>query len=574
LGAGDISAIEKAVNDAAGKTGALWLTFISITAFLLITTGSVTHRNLLLQTPLQLPLLDVDLPLVSFFVVAPVFFIIIHFNLFLQMDALASKIQTYNSVLRSDVADKKERHLLRHRLDGFLLVQVLAGPSPRRDRRPRFMLELMGWITSVALPLALLVYIAFTFLPYHYQAVTWFHRAMVVLDVVIICAFWHRIHGARPARLIWGLPRTTVGAGMVLVLFIVAVPTFPGEAIYSVLRNPLTGLLFEGSVDQVTGEPSSPFSNRLIVMDQDLSKASLSFRGRDLRGAILDRSKLTKADFTGAKLTDARLIGASLSNARFGCADKDRRIDCTDLRGANLAQADLRAADFAGARMQGVSLERAKLRMANFAVAELFGASLRYADLEDADFTDAYLQGASLTRATISVRDAPAPSTQFGGAHVTGAGLIGLQIKDGASPKASSTGALQDPSERLLDTTGRPWTGKDERQEVVREQQNKLRMFLEALACGLGENSSVPKDPDPDDFDVREAWFKERAGDRAYIARGLARNQMFAYTGDQITVLADRLLLGKPRSCTGAVGLTEADRADLRQWVQVNTSKD
>jgi hypothetical protein len=302
-------------------------------------------------------------------------------------------------------------------------------------------------------------------------------------------------------------------------------------------------------------------------MDQDLSKASLSVRGRDLRGAILDRSKLTRADFTGAKLMDARLIGASLSNARFGCANKERRTDCTDLRGANLSQANLHGADFAGARMQGASLDRAGLRMASFAVAELLGASFRYADLEGADFTEAYLQGASLTRATVSLRNAPAPSTRFDRAHVTGTGMIGLEIKDDAPPKAPGGGALQEPSERLLNTTGRPWTGKDEKpEELVRAQQKKLRMFLEALACGLGENSGpVAKDPGPDDFDLREAWWKdERAGDRAYITRGLVRNQMFAYTGDQIAVLADRLLHGKPRSCVGAVGLSEADRADIR----------
>jgi hypothetical protein len=86
--------------------------------------------------------------------------------------------------------------------------------------------------------------------------------------------------------------------------------------------------LFVGEVDEVSGQPTSWFSNRLVLTDQsfvdgeklDKVEVSRSFRGRDLREAVLNRADLRKADFTGAMLNSASLNGAKLQHVRFGCA--------------------------------------------------------------------------------------------------------------------------------------------------------------------------------------------------------------------------------------------------------------
>ena len=69
--ADDPKAVRDAVVDAAGMSRNLWLAFISFGTYLVIAVGAVTHRDLFLESPVRLPLLDVDLPLVGFFVVAP-----------------------------------------------------------------------------------------------------------------------------------------------------------------------------------------------------------------------------------------------------------------------------------------------------------------------------------------------------------------------------------------------------------------------------------------------------------------------------------------------------------------------
>jgi hypothetical protein len=64
----NVGELQKALNEAAGKASVLWTTFITFELYLAIVFGSVTHRDLFLETPIKMPLLNVELPLIGFFV--------------------------------------------------------------------------------------------------------------------------------------------------------------------------------------------------------------------------------------------------------------------------------------------------------------------------------------------------------------------------------------------------------------------------------------------------------------------------------------------------------------------------
>src|ERR1700692_455562 len=70
----DLSGLQGAVNDSSSRAAALWLSFLTFMAYLTMTVGAVTHEALLRQKPIKLPVLNVDLPLVGFFWIAPLFF--------------------------------------------------------------------------------------------------------------------------------------------------------------------------------------------------------------------------------------------------------------------------------------------------------------------------------------------------------------------------------------------------------------------------------------------------------------------------------------------------------------------
>src|SRR3954454_15478781 len=127
IDAKDLGALEKALNDAAGKASVLWTTFVTFQLYLAIAFGSVKHRDLFLETAVKLPILGVDLPLVAFFVVAPAILVIFHFYVFLQLYGLATKAREYNDLLKEQVQPNSDRQRMRQRLDTFLVLQFLAG---------------------------------------------------------------------------------------------------------------------------------------------------------------------------------------------------------------------------------------------------------------------------------------------------------------------------------------------------------------------------------------------------------------------------------------------------------------
>src|SRR5262249_42362553 len=128
----DLGELQRAMNDAAGKASVLWTTFVIFQFYLAIAFGSVTHRDLFLENPIKLPLLNVDLPLVGFFVVAPAALVVFHFYVFLQLLGLADKAKDYNALILSDAPVASDRQFLRQRLDVFPILQFLAGPKEQR----------------------------------------------------------------------------------------------------------------------------------------------------------------------------------------------------------------------------------------------------------------------------------------------------------------------------------------------------------------------------------------------------------------------------------------------------------
>jgi hypothetical protein len=315
----DVGELQRALNEAASKASVLWTTFITFELYLAIAFGSVKHRDLFLQTPIKLPVLNVDLPLVGFFVVAPTLLVIFHFYVFLQLLALAAKAKDYDTLLRQATSDTSDRQYLRQRLDSFLVLQLLVGPTEQRTGFGGFSLRLVAWITLVGIPVLILLQAQVTFLPYHREWVIWLQRVAVLIDLAVIWYFWKRVRDDNePIVARAGQAWAIVGAAasVCVVLLSVGVATFPGERadehVPDIRFIPTTWrphwskkedwtslheLLFAGAADEVSGRPRSLFSNRLVLTDQSFVdpdelhniEISHSFRGRDLSHAVLNR---------------------------------------------------------------------------------------------------------------------------------------------------------------------------------------------------------------------------------------------------------------------------------------------
>jgi len=433
----DISELQKAVNEASSRTTALWVSFMTFAAYLTVAAGSVNHLSLFRETAIKLPVLNADLPLVAFFAIAPFFLILFHFYLFLNLVTLSRRIATYNHVLGAAVLEEDNQNLLRSRLDTFLVVQLLSRPPGSRAGLDVWLLNIVVWITLVAVPILILLQFQLTFLPYHLSAVTWTHRFFIAADLALIWLFWFAIyrfgdfHFPTLSKHLIAL----AGSAAVILASLVVV-AYPGEPLGQLVRVklpfvcseklvPISDCFLRGPVNMVTGQPKRYFFNVLVLPFQNLTDTKKledgqtigSLRGRDFAGAILIESDLRSMDFTGANLDGARLDNARLSNALFACADTGVRASgstvldwpdhgCSSLRGASLVGANLAGAQFVEAYVEGsvlidANLSGARLKGARFEAAVFTNANLTAADVKNSSLKYAYLFNANLSGATV-----------------------------------------------------------------------------------------------------------------------------------------------------------------------------
>jgi uncharacterized protein YjbI with pentapeptide repeats len=443
----DLGALRDAVVEAAGVGAGFWISYLFTLFYFAVAAGAVTHRDLLLESPVKLPFLNVELPLEAFFVLGPLVFLIVHAYVLLHLVFSSGKVGIFNAELQAQISGADARARLRRQLPSNIFVQSLAGPPEIRTVAIRVLLWLITRISLVFGPIALLIFFQLRFLPYHSEWITWWQRITVVIDIVLLWILWPSIALGETTPRRWnGYLRIKVRASLLVTilpfLLIAAIATFPGEWLESKLRRMqgramLHELLVAGPVNYVTGKPQSWWSNVLVVPNFQGGERALSLRGRSLEGAVLDGANLRNADFTGASLAGAKFTLADLREARFGfdwsrggspagsptgCSEG---IRCTQLQGA----------DFRQAQLQGASLARAQLQGARFSLAQLQGASLDQAQLQGAELTQAHLQGASLSLAQLQgamLIDAQLEGTNLDQAQLQGANLVGAQLQ-GAS---------------------------------------------------------------------------------------------------------------------------------------------
>ena len=489
----------EAVNRSSDTSHTAWLIFIGIMAYLMVAVAGVTHKDLLLETAVTLPILQVNIQLTQFFRFAPVLLVLFHLGLISQLVLLARKTLEFDMAVRALEVSDRRTHPLRLELHNFFFVQAIAG-SHRSAIMGAF-LHGMSWLTLVVLPVVLLLYIQISFLPYHDVAITWTHRIALGFDVLMLVligifltraetsffkAFW-RTTLQHPMSFL-----VTTGVLAAVSFFSFFIATVPDEDLDRLTRTflPTAKPEPEGrrqhyvmgfTVPYVAGRADGTlwgiFHRNLSVTDQDLvtergrvraDEPSISLRGRDLRYARLDRTDLNRVDLTGAALDGASFVGADLSNARLQCADvselilsEDRQLArCTSARNANFTRAELGSAHMAGIDLRGAVLEEANLEAAEMpyallAAANFSGARLEKADLtggvqmQGANFLVASLQGADLTGAHAQLADFSSAGMQavalnhaaLQGAVLRDADLEGANLQHAKLAGADLTGA-------------------------------------------------------------------------------------------------------------------------------------
>jgi uncharacterized protein YjbI with pentapeptide repeats len=460
----DVDALEKSLNDSATRVSTIWISFLIFGLYLVIAAGTVTHRQLLLEDPVKLPVLNIDLPLVGFFFLAPILFVVFHAYVLLQVLLLGRTAAAYNEAVEQSVKVAADNARVRQRLANTLFAQIFAGSPRERDGWLGFLLKVMAWLTLAIAPVLVLLVFQYKFLPYHSHLVTWTHRVLILVELTTVFLLWplaldseRDIEWRRVVRNPFALASVALFVFISLSLF-----TFPGEPhVNRFAGQPLDSVQCERwfhvrvsaetpiqwrywarwqffdrldspLVDVVDGEKLAKIKKAMAERTLRLNRVE---RTRNFRDRDLNCSQLYEADLRRVDLTRAHIIGAGLNAADL----QDASLWDAQLQGAFLDHANLQGASLFEAQLQGASLNYAQLQGASLQDAQLQGASLQGARLQDASLFRAQLQGANLLFAQL--QGASLELAQLQGASLEGAGLHGAFLKNAQLQGASLEGA-------------------------------------------------------------------------------------------------------------------------------------
>ncbi len=353
---------------------------------------------------LPLPIIGTEIPIVSFYVAAPLVligvFIYFHFYLRRLWMALAKLPAIFpdgrtldersypwlvNAIVRRHNKWLSENQSLMDRIEGFGTI-LLAW-----------------WIVPITL-----VGFWIRYLPSRDWVGTGLHVGFIVISVSLAVVFYRSVgktlrletHKSRDRQLF----RNHHNLLLILYMLIIGL---------------LLWMLSHGAINGVRADSDPNMANVVMVVPwlfdkvgygvfADLREIDVSTKPADfwrikdeqdridsVKGAFLKRKDLRYADMFRAFLVKAILRNADLKGARLrkvNLQDADVRganLQNTDLRGANLKTADLREADLTDADLVGAQLQKANLGLAHFGGADLNEADLKGADLRCADLADA-----------------------------------------------------------------------------------------------------------------------------------------------------------------------------------------
>jgi len=513
-------------NSASQHVAVLHVAFMALCAYVLVIVFGTTDMDLLIGKGVKLPVVDVTVPIVGFYAVAPYLVVLVHFNLLLQLQLLSRQLYNFDTAVA-----KEEERLggLRDRLHIFPYTYYLVGrPGPIVRR----LLGIGVGITLLVLPLATLLVLQLRFLAYQDQAVTWAQRIAVWVDVALVIILWplimdwgdswrdylRRVRSyLRQHWAVWavlwvfvvmpGLATTTgVFVAMLwtmLGLFMVpdivwwrdrrrgpedaipvADPTVRGMLMLLLIVNlgvplPLI-LLAEGEwllAGHIVDREVNPSFRRLDLVEEALfakpNKPELLTQLREgdpikIKEALrqVEPVKLRGRRLRGAKFTSAFLPRADMSEARLQGAD----LWGANLQGANMTYAYLQGAEMSGAQLQGADLMWATLRGTHLERAQLQGAILMGAQLQGAILTGAQLQGANLMGAKLQGADlvgAKLQGAKLLGAQLQGADLREAQIEGANLRVAELYGAtIEQNGTALVDLRAALWTPLEQAQVI------------------------------------------------------------------------------------------------------------
>jgi uncharacterized protein YjbI with pentapeptide repeats len=393
------------ITEASKIASKIYLIYVGFLAYSALTVVSTTDRQIILNSTARLPLVNVEVSLNGFFIVAPLIaiFVFFYFQLYLH------RIKGLINDLRVNYAPTEKRRLYPW------LINIAEDPEP----------GIIGMLQKVivrfsvwwSLPIVL-TFFAFGFIRKHDPTFCYIVGALPILGTLIVLLFWFYYEPVRKNSFTKNIVGKVILAFSVVLLdlsllFFIIPPALEGNKYeFDDVRYFLNNLLF---VD---------LSYKILVTEQKEEYQNIYWLGlkkAHLEGAYLVSTILKRADLSEAKLQKAYMPLSNLEKANL----MDANLQEADLNFATLQRANIAYANLQEAYLRGANLQEANLWGANLQGAWLWGANLQSATLRDANLQGTWLVLANLQKAYL--QGANLQEAHLWGGNLQGAKLRGAQ---------------------------------------------------------------------------------------------------------------------------------------------------
>ena len=447
------------VNETAKIVRTSLLLFLVVALYLLIIVGTTTDLMLLRGEIVALPLMEVGVPVVAFYIVAPLIFLLLHSNLLLRLCQLTETVSNSKGLKDEDSSLVFPLDFARLLLDGKIHWALYAVV-----------------VTQIAiLPIVVLLALQMNFLAYQNSFITVWHQLIVTTDLVLLFLSVCFVIGTRAEKEVdrnyvlkmlfqrsgkfFLVNLVLISAGLVLILvWTIAVVPNSWQETMGIFVAMFVGLFFLLRL-YVSKRLRNKQDNELnkfflptkcivlygVILLYFLGIVTISADGLQERFIQRQLSAWVFADWWWKedpiisyrparrflnvseqlivlKEIPPEIVGESIiEEAKFKGEEAKpdplcKYIGELDLSGRQLNYAlfygsqfrcvklefaELLGTNLVSAKLHGVDLVGAKLHGANLSNAELYDANLSLAELHDADLGSAKLRGAALFNAEL-----------------------------------------------------------------------------------------------------------------------------------------------------------------------------
>ena len=379
----DVDHIRKAINAASSKNNTSLIFFSIFLLYILISVLNTTDLMLLLpEHTFKMPLINFDLNLIAFYILAPTLLLMLHFNILFNYYMYLKKIDTHK--------DKLDVEALEPSVYEYAFTLSSKGFIG-------FMIHLFLWIWIYLIPLYILIFIYQRFADYHSLSITVLHGIIIILDIIfIILSFYFNKEHLKDEHIsirslryifiyIFILPTGLIAASYFFIFFKPVTDEYNKDLIASIDDKYIYKMICKITTEipssffgywNIVGDKNNntDYTNcfpRLTVNEAEMAKISpdaLYIPRYMIENYTVDQNHLDKEDKDKKKKDiEKKLIleyGARTNlihrNLRYadlsGCILTRADLRFSDLQGANLQKSHLQAADLSSAKLQDTVL--------------------------------------------------------------------------------------------------------------------------------------------------------------------------------------------------------------------------